>query len=79
MALTANVRDCTWSVDVSANPAPEGGYRAKVRVAHHDDRGAFTHEFQHSGTFVVEREALLAGLREGMAWIELKMSGALHI
>jgi hypothetical protein len=33
----------------------------------------------HSNEFPTEREAVLAGLREGMDWVELKMSNTFSI
>jgi hypothetical protein len=39
----------------------------------------FRHAFMHSSIFPTEREAVLAGLREGMDWIQLKMSNTLSV
>jgi hypothetical protein len=78
MTLTGNAHETEWSVDVTTS-AVDRGYRSNVYITHQSASGAFTHDFQHSGPFATEREALLEGLREGMTWVELKKSGALHI
>ena len=41
--------------------------------------GIFRHEVMHSGIFPTEREAILAGLREGMDWVRLTMANTLSI
>ncbi|MFC0397317.1 UDP-glucose 4-epimerase [Paraburkholderia rhizosphaerae] len=78
MTLAGNAHETEWSVDVTTFAA-EQGYRSNIRVSHQSASGAFAHDFQHSGIFATEREALLEGLREGMTWVELKLSGALHV
>jgi hypothetical protein len=37
------------------------------------------HEFMHSRIFSAEREAILAGLSEGMDWVRLEMSNTLSV
>jgi hypothetical protein len=79
MTLTGNAHEAEWSVDVVTSAAEAGGYRSDIHVSHESAHGAFAHDFQHSSVFATQREALLEGLREGMTWIELKTSGALHV
>jgi hypothetical protein len=78
MTLSANVGDGDWSVAAATHPAA-GGFDCSIQLSHHTSEGIFKHEFKHSAVFPTEREAVLAGLREGMEWIHLKMSNTLSI
>jgi hypothetical protein len=39
----------------------------------------FKHHFRHSRSFATDGDAVLDGLREGMAWIRLKQSETIHL
>jgi hypothetical protein len=73
MTLSGKVCDGNWSVSAITHPAV-GGFDCAIQLSHHSSEGVFTHEFRHSSIFPTEREAVLAGLREGMVWVQLKMS-----
>jgi hypothetical protein len=77
--LTGQVRSDEWSV-LTATHAVEGGYECEVRIEHSDGRGnRFEHCFRHEGCFANEHDAMLAGLRAGMVWIDLKVSGTIGV
>lgn len=78
MALSARVDDDRWTVSAVTHPIP-GGFDCTIQLRYAAPEGAFTHEFSHSSIFPNEREAVLAGLREGMVWIQLKMSKTLSV
>jgi ribonuclease HI len=73
MTLSGSVDGPAWHVSVQTSPGP-GGFVCTVRVAHDGVRGSFQHEFEHMTRHTVEREAMLAGLREGMMWIDHKVA-----
>ncbi|WP_179405001.1 UDP-glucose 4-epimerase [Burkholderia guangdongensis] len=74
MALSGNIREGDWTVEVETIPTGDGGFRCRVRVEHGRPAGPFRHAFDHGPSCPTEREALLEGLRAGMVWIELKAS-----
>lgn len=78
MTLSARVGDADWSVAAVTHPAT-GGFDCSIKLSHATPDGLFTHEFRHSSIFPTERDAVLAGLREGMVWLELKMSKTLSV
>lgn len=78
MALTGNVDDGGWTVRVKTVPA-DGGFCGDVCISGRGDDGEFSHAFRASGRFATEREALLEGLREGMAWIGLKRARTIRV
>jgi hypothetical protein len=78
MTLSGKVGKSDWSVSAEAHPTT-GGFDCLIRVSHSGPDGAFEREFKHCKTFPTEREALLDGLREGIVWIELKMSKAFDL
>ncbi|MBN3848806.1 UDP-glucose 4-epimerase [Paraburkholderia sp. Ac-20342] len=78
MALCGNVSDGNWSVSVETHQAM-GGYDCSIQLSHTTPEGTFTHKFTHSSIFPSEREAVLAGFREGMTWVQLKMSKTLSV
>ncbi|CAB3789771.1 hypothetical protein LMG28614_02997 [Paraburkholderia ultramafica] len=78
MTLSGKVCDGHWSVSVVTHPAP-GGFDCSIQLSHTTAEGVFTHEFRHDTIFPSEREAVLAGLREGMVWVQLKMSKTLSV
>lgn len=73
MTLSGSVDGPGWHVSVHTSPGPSG-FVCTVRVAHDGPRGRFQHEFTHVTRHTVEREAMLAGLREGMMWIDHKVA-----
>lgn len=73
MTLSSNVQGPNWRVFAQTSPEP-GGFVCRIRVEHDGARGAYSHEFTHATRSQVEREALLAGLREGMLWIDHKVT-----
>ncbi|SEK10882.1 hypothetical protein [Paraburkholderia diazotrophica] len=79
MTLSGNVHQQTWSVNVQTEAVGEGGFRPTINVRHSSPHGDFKHTFRHGGIFSTEREAVLAGLREGMTWIELKMARTISV
>ncbi|MFM0511699.1 UDP-glucose 4-epimerase [Paraburkholderia sp. RL17-373-BIF-A] len=77
MTVSSDVCEGDWSVSVETNQAA-GGFDCRIHIHHSTPEGPVEHEFKHSSIFPTEREAVLAGLREGMGWIELKMSKSLN-
>lgn len=73
MTLSGSAQGPKWRVSAQTSPAP-GGFVCRVRVEHDGVRGAFSHEFVHATRYKVEREALLDGLRQGMLWIDHKVT-----
>ncbi|MGF6793365.1 UDP-glucose 4-epimerase [Paraburkholderia sp. 35.1] len=78
MTLSGKVGDGHWSVSVVTHPTA-GGFNCSIQLSHTTPEGVFTHEFTHSSVLPSEREAVLAGLREGMVWVQLKMSKTLSL
>ena len=78
MTISGNVGDGDWSV-VATTHRTAGGFDCSIQISHHTPQGAFKHEFTHSSIFPTEREAILAGLSEGMDWVRLKMSNTLSV
>lgn len=73
MKLSGDVCDSNWAVSARTQTTA-GGFDCRIHISHAIPQGTFEHEFKHSGVYPTEREAVLAGLREGMVWVELKMS-----
>jgi hypothetical protein len=78
MTLSGKVNERDWSVSVETCLAP-GGFECLIHVAHSGPTGMFEHQFKHFKLFRTEPEAVLDGLREGMLWIEHKMSNAFSL
>ncbi|MFM0500192.1 UDP-glucose 4-epimerase [Paraburkholderia caffeinilytica] len=78
MALSGKVFDGDWSVSAETHQTT-GGFDCTILLSHSTPEGMFTHEFRHDSIFPSEREAVLAGLREGMVWVQLKMSKTLSV
>jgi hypothetical protein len=72
------VGDGDWSVAATTHRTA-GGFACSIQLSHHTPDGIFEHEFTHGCSFPTEREAVLAGLREGMDWVQLKMSNTLSV
>ncbi|WP_233808236.1 hypothetical protein [Paraburkholderia sp. HP33-1] len=79
MTISANAQQGSWSVSVETEAAPEGGFQATIHVKHESPEGDFEHTFHHARVFIVEREAVLEGLREGMTWIALKTTRTIGV
>lgn len=79
MSLTGKVDEDGWSVRVETRHAADGKFCSDIHVSHRAQGGAFSHTFTKCEAFPTEREAMLAGLREGMIWIELKRSRTFHV
>ncbi|MGA7776755.1 MAG: UDP-glucose 4-epimerase [Paraburkholderia sp.] len=80
MTISGNACDTNsdWSVSVATHQMPSG-FDCSIQLSHQTPEGVFTHEFKHSSVYPNEREAVLAGLREGMVWVQLKMSKTLSV
>jgi hypothetical protein len=78
MTLAGKINEGHWSVSADTAAVP-GGFCCHIRVAHEGPEGLYEHDFQHFKRFSSEREAVLDGLREGMLWIEQKMSGTFSV
>ncbi|HEX8029758.1 MAG TPA: hypothetical protein VF491_14900 [Vicinamibacterales bacterium] len=78
MTISGNVGGRDWSV-VAITHRTAGGFDCSIQLSHHTPEGVFKHEFMHSSIFPTEREAVLAGLREGMEWVGLKMANTLSV
>jgi hypothetical protein len=78
MTISGNVGDADWSVAATTHRT-EGGFDCNIQLSHRTPEGIFRHEFMHSSVFLTEREAVLAGLREGMDWVRLKTSNTLSV
>jgi len=78
MSLKGSVDAADWTVTCNTEQTPRG-IECSISVEHHNVEGRrFAHRFKHAHTFDDEREAVLAGLREGMTWIHLKASNTIH-
>jgi len=78
LALSGNVCDRDWSVSVVTHQTA-GGFNCSIQLSHNAPDGVFKHEFMHNSIFPTEREAVFAGLREGMAWVQLKIAKTLSL
>jgi hypothetical protein len=56
-----------------------GGFSCEIHVAIHGEEGEFAHEYKAERAFDTEQNAVLYGLREGMAWVDLKMSRTIRM
>lgn len=79
MALSGNVKEGDWSVEVDTRADEAGGFRCRVQVEHGSGAGRFHHTFEHCRSYATEREAVIEWLRAGMTWIELKMSQVINV
>jgi hypothetical protein len=78
MTISGNVGNADWSVAATTHRT-EGGFDCHIELRHRTPKGIFRHKFMHSSVFLTEREAVLAGLREGIDWIWLEMSNTLSL
>ncbi|QLD50366.1 UDP-glucose 4-epimerase [Paraburkholderia fungorum] len=78
MTISGTVGDGDWSVAATTHRTA-GGFDCSIQLSHNTPEGNFRHEFRHSGIFATEREAVLAGLSEGMEWVRLKMANTLSV
>lgn len=47
MALSGNVKEGDWSVEVDTRADEAGGFRCRVQVEHGSGAGRFHHTFEH--------------------------------
>ncbi len=78
MTVSGQVSEHDWAVSAEVKPV-EGGFGCTIHVDHRDPQGTFSHQFRHHKVFASEHEAVLEGLREGMIWIEGKMTHSIHL
>lgn len=77
--LKGQITSGKWIVCVDSC-VTDTGFGCKISVGLIEAPGAtFEHHFRHSKSFATDCEAVLAGLREGMAWIQLKQSETIHL
>jgi hypothetical protein len=62
-----------WAVKAETHESG-GGFSCEIHMTIHSEEGEFAHEYKAERTFDTEQDAVLYGLREGMVWIDLKMS-----
>jgi len=79
MSLKGRVEAAQWIVTCNTQETPRG-FMCWIAVEHPNvEGGRFVHRFGHAPTFDSESDALLAGLREGMAWIGLKAAKTIAV
>ncbi|MFM0239143.1 UDP-glucose 4-epimerase [Paraburkholderia phytofirmans] len=78
MTISGNVSDGDWSVAATTH-CTAGGFDCTIQLSHRTPEGMFEHRFTHSSIFPTEREAVLAGLGEGMDWVRLEMSHTVSV
>jgi hypothetical protein len=79
MSLKGSVDDADWTVTCIAEQTPRG-VECSISVEQRNvEGGRFMHRFRHAGIFQDEREAVLAGLREGMTWVRLKATHTINV
>jgi hypothetical protein len=78
MTVYSDVCDSGWSVSAVPHEAA-GGFDCTIQFRYSTPQGIRKHAFTHSSVFPTEREAILAGLREGMFWVDRKMSEILSV
>ncbi|MFM0323466.1 UDP-glucose 4-epimerase [Caballeronia glebae] len=79
MSLKGSVDDADWTVTCSTEQTPRG-VECSISVEQRNvEGGRFMHRFRHAHTFANEREAVLAGLHEGMNWIRLKAANTIGV
>ncbi len=78
MTLSGSITEKHWQVAVETSPVA-GGFSCHIRVSHDGENGAFERDFEHCKWFNTEREAVLDGLREGMIWVERKLSKTISV
>ena len=79
MSLKGSVEAAQWIVTCNTEQTSRG-FMCWIGVEHPNvEGGRFAHRFRHASTFDSESDALLAGLREGMAWIGLKAAKTIAV
>jgi len=79
MSLKGSIDDADWTVTCCTEQTPRG-VECSISVEQRNvEGGRFMHRFRHASTFDNEREAVIAGLREGMAWIRLKATHTINV
>lgn len=80
MNLSGKIADerGNWAVRADTRES-YGGFSCEIHMTIHGDAGEFAHEYKAERTFDTEQDAVLYGLREGMVWIDLKMSRTIRV
>jgi hypothetical protein len=80
MNLSGKVTDekGNWAVNAETHESG-GGFSCEIHMTIHSEAGEFAHEYKAERTFDTEQDAVLYGLREGMVWIDLKMSRTIRV
>lgn len=74
MAFSGTVSCADWRVLANTREVAHG-FECSIRVELMGPDGSrFEHGFVHGAVFDRERDAILAGLQEGMVWVDLKRS-----
>ncbi|SAL66428.1 UDP-glucose 4-epimerase [Caballeronia choica] len=79
MTLKGQVHNAEWSVTCTTDQTPQGVVCSIGVEQHNVEGGRFMHRFKLARTFDNERDAVLAGLREGMTWIRLKAAKTINV
>ena len=67
-----------WTVKAETHESA-GGFSCEIHMTIQSEEGEFAHEYKAERTFETEQDAVLYGLREGMVWIDLKMSRTIRM
>ncbi|WP_244813919.1 hypothetical protein [Caballeronia sp. Lep1P3] len=68
-----------WTVTCTTAQGPQG-FVCSIGVEHRNvEGGRFVHRFCHACTLDSERDAVIAGLREGIAWIGLEAARTIAV
>jgi len=67
-----------WAVNAETHDSG-GGFCCEIHMTMQSEEGQFSHEYKCEKTFETEQDAVLYGLREGMAMVELKMSRTIRM
>jgi len=80
MNLSGKVTDekGNWAVAAETHWSASG-ITCEIHMAIHSEEGEFSHEYKGERTFDTEQDAVLYGLREGMTWVDLKMSRSIRM
>ncbi|BCQ28980.1 hypothetical protein NK8_71700 (plasmid) [Caballeronia sp. NK8] len=79
MPLKGSVDNADWTVTCNTEQTPRGVECSITVEQRNVEGGRFMHHFKHASTFNDEREAVIAGLREGMTWIRLKATHTINV
>ncbi|SAK91435.1 UDP-glucose 4-epimerase [Caballeronia hypogeia] len=79
MPIKGQVDNEEWSVTCTTELTAQGIVCSIGVEQRSVEGGRFMHRFRHVGTFDNEREAVLAGLKEGMTWIRLRAAKTINL